>query len=273
MLNFCYYFAVFPRRIAVVERKLQACRGVVQRREAFTLIEMLVVMGIIALLMVLVAPAFTSLKSAGDVTDAAYTIKGVLEQARSYAMANNTYTWVGFYEENTTASTPTNITPPYSGVGRVLLASVFSVDGTKIYDESSDPAAQLPNNRISQVGKLTKIEGVHITDIGTPIGGSSDTLDGRSNLAYTSNFNRVSSDNANATKFRFTAQGYTFYKAIRFSPSGEANLLYQGSTYALTPVGEIGIKPTHGTVVDGNTPNVVAIQLTGVGGSVKIYRR
>jgi hypothetical protein len=34
------------------------------------------------------------------VTSAAYAIKGVLEQGRTYAMANNTYTWVGFYEED-----------------------------------------------------------------------------------------------------------------------------------------------------------------------------
>jgi prepilin-type N-terminal cleavage/methylation domain-containing protein len=255
------------------ERARGSCRAVDLREGGFTLLELLVVIGIVAILMVLIAPAFTSIKTGNDVTTAAYTIKGALDQARTYAKANNTYTWVGFYEENTTAGTPTNTTPPYSGVGRVLLASVFSTDGTKIYDQSSDPAAQLPNNRISQVGKLMKIEGVHITDIGTPTGGSSDTLDGRSNLAYTSNFNRVSSDSANATKFSFTAQGYTFYKAIRFSPSGEANLLYRGSTYALTPVGEIGIKPTHGTVVDGNTPNVVAIQFTGVGSNVTIYRK
>src|SRR6266446_7876636 len=68
------------------------------RSRGFTLIELLVVMAIILILMVLVAPAFTSLKSAGDVTSAAYTVKGVLDQARTYAMANNTYTWVGFFE-------------------------------------------------------------------------------------------------------------------------------------------------------------------------------
>ena len=90
MLNFCYYFAVFPRHISVVEREPRACRAVVQRRRAFTLIEMLVVMGIIALLMVLVAPAFTSLKTAGDVTNAAYGIQGLLDNARTYAKANNT---------------------------------------------------------------------------------------------------------------------------------------------------------------------------------------
>src|SRR5438874_4819760 len=107
-------------------------------------------MGIVALLMVLVVPAFTTIKSGTDVTSAAYTIKGVLDTARTYAKANNTYTWVGFYEENTTATSPTNQVPAYSGIGRVLLATVSSTDGTKIYNESSDPAAQLPNNRISQ---------------------------------------------------------------------------------------------------------------------------
>src|SRR6266568_9146336 len=116
MLNFCYTFAVFPRlhsefKVPCSIFKLQAStrrsrsvgrRG--DRSRAFTLIEMLVVMAIIAILMVLLAPAFTSLKSAGDVTGAAYTIKGALDTARTYAKANNTYTWVGLYEENTTAS-------------------------------------------------------------------------------------------------------------------------------------------------------------------------
>ncbi|HZS57149.1 MAG TPA: prepilin-type N-terminal cleavage/methylation domain-containing protein [Bryobacteraceae bacterium] len=65
------------------------------RSGGFTLLELLIVISIIALLMVLIAPAFTNLKSAGDVTSAAYTIKGVLDTARTYAKANNTYTWLG----------------------------------------------------------------------------------------------------------------------------------------------------------------------------------
>ena len=75
----------------------QATPFVVRLSEtAFTLLELMVVVSIIAILMVLVVPAFTNLKSAGDVTSAAYTIKGVLDTARTYAKANNTYTWVGF---------------------------------------------------------------------------------------------------------------------------------------------------------------------------------
>src|SRR5438046_9434092 len=63
--------------------------GAIWRRRltsGFTLIELLVVIGVIILLIALLTPAFTSLKRAGDVTSAAYTIKGVLEQARVYLL-------------------------------------------------------------------------------------------------------------------------------------------------------------------------------------------
>ena len=140
MLTFRYYFNVFPSRISVVEREPHAFRarllakafGVVQRKRAFTLLEMLIVMGIIALLMVLVAPAFTSLKSAGDVTAAAYTVKGVLDTARTYAKANNTYTWVGFLEEN--VSNPLSPNPDAPAIGRLVMSIVASKDGTTVYD-------------------------------------------------------------------------------------------------------------------------------------------
>src|SRR5437667_9485662 len=148
MVSFCYYFAVFPRRISVAEREPHAGRarllakafGVAQRRRAFTLLEMLVVMGIIAILMVLVAPAFTTIKSGTDATSAAYTIKGILDQARTYAMANNTYTWVGFYEEN--VSTPST-NPATLGVGRIVMSIVASKDGTMMYTGPLTPVVTL----------------------------------------------------------------------------------------------------------------------------------
>ena len=249
-------------------------------REGFTLFELLLVMGIIAFLLILVAPAFTNMKTGNDITTAAYTLTGALEQARNYAMANNTYAWVGFYEEDTTASAPTKTTPPYTGKGRVLTATVFSTDGTKIY-EDADPVAQLPANRIKLLGKLIKIEGVHITDIGAPPSPSpmpsADSLDGRPDWPYTyaaglgaDHFNRISSDSADTTRFAFVAQGYTFSKTVRFNSRGEANL---NSTYSLKNAAELGLKPTHGNTVDSVSRNLVAIQFGGVGGNFKIYRR
>lgn len=254
------------------------------RRRAFTIMELLVVIAIIVVLTALLVPAFTAMKSAGDVTGAAYTIKGVLEQARTYAMANNTYTWVGFYEENTTDAAATNATPPYPGKGRLLLATIYSVDGTKIFDNSA-PSAALPTASYKQIGKVMRIDDVHVTDIGaapvptpnpTPLPNS---LASRSNLPYTDNaaiippadhYNRVSSDSSDTTQFRFSAQNYTFYKTVRFSPRGEANI---NSTYDLRHMAEIGLRPTHGNAVDTSSTNVAAIQFGGTASNVAIYRQ
>ena len=88
---------------------------------AFTLVELLVVISIMALLLVLIAPAFTYIKGGTDVTSTAYTIKDVLETARTYAKANNTYTWIGFYEEDVSQSS-TN--PATQGIGRIVMSIV-----------------------------------------------------------------------------------------------------------------------------------------------------
>ena len=55
------------------------------RASAFTLVELLVVIAIILVLTVLLAPAFTSLKTAGDTTNAAYT-DGVSAFAVKYSI-------------------------------------------------------------------------------------------------------------------------------------------------------------------------------------------
>src|SRR5882757_4455054 len=97
------------------ERGTRSVRG-------FTLIELLVVVGIIGLLLVLIAPAFITIKGGTDVTSAAYTIKGVLDTARTYAKANNTYAWVGFAGSIGAMTT-----------GEVQMAIVASKDGTNLW--------------------------------------------------------------------------------------------------------------------------------------------
>jgi prepilin-type N-terminal cleavage/methylation domain-containing protein len=246
----------------------------------FTLVELMVVIGIIAILMALIVPAFTNLKSAGDVLSAADTIKGVLEQARNYAMANNTYAWVGFYEEAATASTPTTSSPPYPGVGQVILGTVYSIDGTAIYDDNAS-SALLPAAQVRPLGKVVKVNGIHLVDIGAPPSPtpsptpSANSLAGRPNVPYTEgspfdHFNRISSESSDATKFGFVSQGYTFSKTIRFNPRGEANI---NSTYTMKHAGEIALRPTHGTAVDTVTTNVGAIQFGGTDGNFRIYRK
>jgi type II secretory pathway pseudopilin PulG len=280
----------------------------VNAQRAFTLLELLIVLGIMISLTVLVVPAFTNRKGADDLTSAAYAIKGVLETARTYAQANNTYTWVGFFEED---GSILSTTPPTGGRGRLVMSVVASKDGTIIYD----PNAAGTNNpidptRLTQVTKLVKIDNVHLPllQVGT---GTGDTFDARPSPAPDSvNYNTsrfgdndprptpspaptptapYNTTNGANPKFQFqypvgnpapTAQ-YTFTKTLRFSSTGENRI---NSTYDARQVFEIGLIQTHGNATPVPTSgagtsavvfsgNAVAIQIGGFNGNVNIYRR
>src|SRR5258707_9137080 len=127
---------------------------------AFTLVELLIVVGIIALLLVLMAPAFTYIKGGTDVISAAYTVKGVLDTARAYAKANNTYVWIGFYEEDVSQSSTTPTAT--AGIGRIVMSMVASKDGTMLYTSPLTSLVTLPSASLFQVGNLTKIDNMHL---------------------------------------------------------------------------------------------------------------
>jgi prepilin-type N-terminal cleavage/methylation domain-containing protein len=255
------------RFLTFVERG--GCRG-------FTLLELLMVVGIIGLLMVLIVPAFTTIKSGGDVTSAAYTIKGVLDTARTYAKANNTYTWVGFFEEDVSSTTPGT-----AGIGRLVMSIIASKDGTMLYTGNLtsnvvlDQATPCP---LIQVGKLVKIENVHLKGFtaptSTPPPESFDTRPSFTSAA--AQIGDTGYPPNPALSFRYpvgsSSPQYTFTKVVQFSPRGEG--VITNSTYTFVRVSEIGVEPTHGAVVPSSTPaNVVAIQFNGFAGDVRIYRR
>jgi prepilin-type N-terminal cleavage/methylation domain-containing protein len=266
------------------------------REHGFTLLELLIVIGIIAVLLVLIAPAFTNIKSGTDVTSAAYTIKGVLDTARTYAKANNTYTWVGFFEENVTnPSSPNADQPP---VGRLIMSIVASRDGTNVYGSGS---GTIDPTKLIQVGKLVKIENIHLplfaVCASNCTGDSFDTrppLQNDPTAGY--NYSRFGELNAGqpntapyTTPYNFqypvgnpVPAQYRFFKLLQFSPRGESRV--NGDSYDIRRVVEIGLVQTHGTatpvpISGGGTSNVVfngnvvALQINGFAGDVKIYRR
>jgi Tfp pilus assembly protein FimT len=224
------------------------------------LVELLIVIGIIAVLLVLIAPAFTNLKSAGDVTSAAYTVKGVLDTARTYAKANNTYTWVGF-AGSIGPNTQDSVT------GQVQVAIVASRDGTNLWSANN----MLPADKLTQVGKKITLDNIHIGDTGQPQNNGTE-FESRENV---DSDHRISTS-AN-TPYPFTVQGQEFNKWIQFSPRGEA--LVHGGGFSIVKAAEVGVLPTHGNALavtqSGNLwlGNVAAIQIGGFTGDVRIYRR
>jgi prepilin-type N-terminal cleavage/methylation domain-containing protein len=254
---------------STLQRRNAPRRAAALREGGFTLLELLIVVGIIGLLMVLIAPAFTTIKGGTDVTSAAYTVKGVLDTARTYAKANNTYTWVGFYEED--VSQPST-NPATGGNGRIVMSIVASKDGS-----NAATGGQMVSASLIQVGKLTKIGNVHLaaTADGTNLPQGSNlapgtTLDTRPTVAST----YCLGDTTSTTPFVYPLSGtvqYTFTKAIQFSSGGEGRI--SNNSNSLQAAAEIGLRQTHGTTVDMLSPNVVAIQFGGVGGNVIIYRK
>ena len=245
---------------------------------AFTLLELLIVVGIIGLLMVLIAPAFTTIKGGTDVTSAAYTIKGVLDTARTYAKANNTYTWVGFFEEDASLS---STTPATAGPGRVVISIVASKNGTMLYTGNLASSVILdgPPNQTAllQVGKLTKIDNVHLkTFLAATATPPPDSFDTRPAATSTAAQIGDTTPPSPALTFHYpvgTSPGqYAFTKAIQFSPRGEC--VITNTNYTPARIAEVGLMPTHGAAVPNPTPpNLVAVQINGFAGDVRIYRR
>jgi prepilin-type N-terminal cleavage/methylation domain-containing protein len=93
----------------------------------FSLIELLVVMAIMAVLTAVTLPSIEGLNSSGKFNQSISEIAGILEQARSYAVGQNTYVWVAFYPLD--SSQLTGSQQDMSG-NHLIVATYASNDGT-----------------------------------------------------------------------------------------------------------------------------------------------
>jgi prepilin-type N-terminal cleavage/methylation domain-containing protein len=232
---------------------------------AFSLTELLVVMGIFTVLMAVSGPAVTALKSGAEFSKGVDRVAGVLRQARSHAITKNTYVWVGFYEENGAAQNSSE-----EGTGRVILCAVASKDGTRIYEDGATGNLTLSN--VTPLTEVVKLQNVNMSDVGAPAGGTSTRLDGRPATPYTETDGdqpaRITTEGGDSTPFPIKVGDYTFVKTVRFSPSGEATLNGEGTPRRLS---EIGLKPANGAHVAKE--NFAAIQFAGISGNIQVYRQ
>jgi hypothetical protein len=186
--------------------------------------------------------------------------------------------WVGFFEED---SSRASTSPATAGTGRIVVSAVASADGTMIY--SLGTSGSINPLRLIQVNNLLKITGIHLKtavagDPVFPIGtGTGNNFDGRPAVTNpAAQIGGTTPPAASQFPFQYPVKisakaQYNFNKIIEFNPRGEARVNNQ--TYSLQPAIEIGLQPTHETIVDANNRNVVAIQISGIASNVTIFRR
>jgi len=246
----------------------------------FTLVELLAVLAIAAILAVLTTPAIQSLLKAGTFTKSVYAMADSLNLARTYAMANNTYVYVGLTEVDNTKPIQTN--PQVAGTGRVALAIVATKDGTN--DSTLLTTNYGTGTFLTQVRQVQAFDFVHIVyTANAPL----TTTVGTGNMVRPTNITtalltqmKMPATAVPTTPFSIPLGSslgsgkYNFYnntstQILCFNPQG--GVLLSGAAVLWL---EIDLQPMRGTVkpTTANEPNRAALLIDGVTGSITVYR-
>jgi prepilin-type N-terminal cleavage/methylation domain-containing protein len=203
-------------------------------RGAFSLIELLVVVAIVGILTALVVPAFNGIGSARSLSKAGADVLSILEQARTYAMANNTYVWVGLQPE-----------------GDNLVAAVVASKTGRL----TAPAEPQDASDLVEISPLRRWNGVALEVIPNSNGRPPSDLAGQ--LASLSTPIRSFSTASGGGMRNFDKF------VVQFDKVGAAKIS-QGNAVRVI---EIGLMPRF-----GSSSNYAAVQIGGLTGGVKVYR-
>lgn len=244
------------------------------KAQAFSLVELLVVMGILGIAMVIVLPAVSGIQTGSGLTSTAHRIADTLSLAREYALAHNTYVWAGIDEVSQSSGASGPLT---DGVGRVVASIVASKDGTRIYDVNGDISSDWASKTqggagLTQITKLIEISHAHLTTLSP--GASSS---GMNRPPVDPEFQIASAQAESALSLVYPLSAtpatarQTFTKIIEISPEGTARLLRQANPRQFSRRIEIGLIPTKGeTIVEG--PNQAAVQIDSLSGATAVFR-
>lgn len=257
---------------------------------AFSLIELMAVIGMIAMMAVLLVPGFNSVSRGREVAAAGAEISGLLEQARAYAMARNTYVWVGFAEEDGTQ--PSRV-PMASGGGRVVVSVVASRNGGRYVDDGATPpdfAAGGEVVELEQIHRLVRLPGVRLSAANT--GADSGNHPARPSVAPEYQVGDAPGNDPQNDSGAFVVPGgflqfayplngpaqYRFRKIIEFNPRGEASKA--GEATLVGPGAPERIEVALVPAPDGRISEpfraagwaAAAVQIDGLSGNVRSFQ-
>jgi len=124
----------------------------------FTLMELLVVIAILGIIIAVSLPALRGQNDAGNFSKSVEGIAGILDQARAYATAQNTYVWVAFYPLD-----PSALPAPYTDHGgeQLYVVTYASNDGTDPVQWgaalSDIPIPYIPTGSPAEIVQLAKV--------------------------------------------------------------------------------------------------------------------
>ncbi|HSI84400.1 MAG: Tfp pilus assembly protein FimT/FimU [Candidatus Methylacidiphilales bacterium] len=208
---------------------------------AFTLSELLVVMAVISVMSAAAMPALRTILDTRSMTTGAYDLAGLLELARSEAIARQTYVWVGATTEMSAGQTSTVFVP------------VYSRDGTST---NTDPSNLVP------LSPPMRLMGMKLVQWSALRAGTKALVSATPASVCDS-----------AAGIKFTVGTRTFDgQTITYTPGGE--VLLRGKVTAddgYDSAIDLSFLKVKGTTVPANSEDV-AVLVQGSTGAVKIVR-
>lgn len=204
-------------------------------KDGFSLLELLVVIGLVALLSVMAVPAWNSMTDSNRFYQAAYDVGSLLELARSEAVSRKTYVWVGFQ--------------PMTNEGNleIRVAAVASRDGSATNTNASNLQA------FTRVLRVPQAELLRWADLGS-----------RTKVLFGNQPSSVATNTA-GLMFSVGPQNFTG-RSITFTPKGEA--LLQGAATlddGYEPYIDVSLRRAKGTSVPTNSDDSAVIVEGGTG--------
>ena len=217
-------------------------------RLGFSLLEILAVIAIIGIILSISGVAVNSFSLSRGVDNAAVGIAGSAELARSYAMANNTYVWMGLLQDN----------------NDLLVAVIHSKTGSSNY---TNPA------QLEAINKMQTFTGVSLVDFSTmtassgPMAQRVALITDNASLGFTT---PAVSNPVFGWPVAATTPNHNFDRVIEFRPDGSAKVV--GTTNF--EMMEIALQDANLTtaVTDISVGNVAAVQIDGITGKNRVFR-
>lgn len=234
-------------------------------QSGFTLVELIVVLGIILMILGFTAPAVIGILRGRKVEQALTTISDALERTRIEAVTQNTYIWAAFAN--------VRLADSGSGQDELWLLSFRGKNGESRID---DPDTILPSSPLRRIEGITLVNKENL-----PEGLSALSLEGSRDFieeAAATKSLKWAGSGAKANSGDSSAQGAgsarNFNRLILFTPRGEA-LIETGETDMPLPQAYLwlGLSKTRNGEVAPKEKDNAAISISGLTGRVNVVRQ